>query len=138
VSAIPWKSVRAVFVGIVVTIVVTTLVDIILHVAGVMPPMEVPLTDRLSALALSYRIVITIGAAWVTARLAPDRSMRHALILGGVGTLLGLLGLAATWGRGMGPAWYPIAIAALAVPQCWAGGKLFELRRRAAADLAGA
>ena len=38
--------------------------------------------------------------------------------------------------RGLGPRWYPIALAVLAIPQCWVGGKLYELRaakRRAAA-----
>ena len=35
----------------------------------------------------------------------------------------------ATWNTGMGPNWYPIALAALAIPQCWAGGKIFEARQ---------
>jgi hypothetical protein len=29
----------------------------------------------------------------------------------------------------MGPRWYPIALAALAVPQCWLGGKLYEVTK---------
>ena len=57
--------------------------------------MDEPLTDALALLATSYRIVISVAGAWLTARLAPARPMKHALILGGVGTVLGLVGLAA-------------------------------------------
>jgi hypothetical protein len=122
------KSVWAVVAGVLVIIIVTTLVDIALHALGVFPPMDQPLDDKLSLLATSYRIVISIGGAWLTARLAPANPMKHALILGLVGTVLGLVGVVATWNRGLGPRWYPIALAVLAIPQCWVGGKLYEMR----------
>ena len=122
------KSVWAVVAGVLVIIIVTTLVDIALHALGVFPPMDQPLDDKLSLLATSYRIVISIGGAWLTARLAPAKPMTHALILGLVGTVLGLVGVVATWNRGLGPRWYPIALAVLAIPQCWVGGKLYEMR----------
>lgn len=32
--------------------------------------------------------------------------------------------VAATWNRGLGPHWYPVALIALAMPQAWAGGRL--------------
>jgi hypothetical protein len=56
--------------------------------------------------------------------------MRHAIILGVVGTILGLVGVVVSWGKGLGPTWYPIAIAVLAIPQCWAGGKIHEVQSR--------
>jgi hypothetical protein len=118
------KSVGAVVAGVLVIIVVTTLVDVLLHAVGVFPPMSVPMDDRLSLIATSYRIVISVAGAYLTARLAPEKPMNHALILGVVGTILGTIGVVASWGKGLGPAWYPIALAVLAVPQCWAGGKL--------------
>ena len=121
------KSIWALVAGVLFTIVVTTLVDILLHVVHVFPPMGQPLDDRLSAIALSYRIPITIAGAYLTAKLAPARPMKHAMILGFVGTLLGIAGIAATWNKGLGPSWYPIALAVLAIPQCWAGGRLYEL-----------
>lgn len=124
------RSLLAVGAGIVVTVVVTTLVDILLHVAGIYPPIGEPLTNTLSALALSYRIVITIAAAWLTARLAPARPMKHAIVLGVIGTLLGVVGVIVTWNQGLGPRWYPIAVAALSIPQCWAGGWLHERQSR--------
>jgi len=125
------RSAVAVVAGILFIVVVTTLVDILLHALGVFPPMSVPIDDRLAVLATSYRIVISIAGAYLTARMAPTQPLKHALILGAVGTVLGLVGVMATWGKGLGPTWYPIALAVLAVPQCWVGGKLREMHLRA-------
>lgn len=121
------QSVIAVGVGVVVIIVATTLVDIALHAAGVYPAMGQPLNDGLALLATSYRVAITVAGAWLTARLAPGQPMKHAMALGYVGTALGLIGLIATWGKGLGPTWYPIALTVLAIPQCWFGGRLYGL-----------
>jgi len=124
------KSIWAVVAGVLVIIVVTTLVDIVLHATRVFPPMDQPINDALALLATSYRIVISIGGAWVTARLAPEKPMKHAMILGVVGVVLGLVGVVATWKLGLGPRWYPISLAVLAIPQCWVGGKLYEMQSR--------
>jgi len=122
------KSAWAVVAGVLVIIVVTTLVDILLHVTGVFPPMGQPIDDALALLATSYRIVIGVGGAWLTARLAPDKAMKHAMILGYVGVVLALVGVVATWNLGLGPRWYPISLAVLAIPQCWAGGRIYEMQ----------
>jgi hypothetical protein len=119
------KSVWAVVAGVIFIIVVTTLVDILLHVARIFPPMDQPLDDSLALLATSYRIIISIAGAWLTARLAPDKPMKHAMTLGYVGVILGLIGVVATWNKGLGPRWYPIALVVLAIPQCWIGGKIY-------------
>jgi hypothetical protein len=124
------KSIWAVMTGILAVIGVTTLVDILLHVAHVYPPMDQPLTDPLAALATAYRIPISIAGAWLTARLAPDRPLFHAMVLGYVGTVLGLVGVVTTWNKHLGPHWYPILLTILSVPQCWIGGVLFERRHR--------
>lgn len=122
------KSVGAVVAGVLVIIIVTTLVDIALHAAGIYPPMGEPMTNALALLASTYRLVISIGGAYLTARLAPGRPLKHAMILGGVGVVLGLAGLVATWNLGLGPRWYPISLVVLAIPQCWLGGRLYELQ----------
>jgi hypothetical protein len=123
------RSVWAVVTGVLFVLVVTTLVDIALHMAGVYPPAGRPMSDALAVLATAYRVVIGVAGAWLTARVAPREPMKHAMMLGYVGTLLGLAGVLATWDRGLGPRWYPILLAALAIPQCWAGGKLFVMRK---------
>jgi hypothetical protein len=120
-------SIWAVVAGVLFIIVVTTLVDIALHVIGVYPPMNQPINDALALLATAYRLVISVAGAWLTARLAPNKPMWHAMVLGVVGTVLGLVGVVATWNLGLGPRWYAIALAVLAIPQCWAGGKLYEM-----------
>jgi hypothetical protein len=122
------RSLWAVLAGVLVIIGVTTGVDFALHAAGVFPPMDRPITGAQALLATAYRIVISVGGAWLTASLAPDKPMKHALILGYVGTALGLVGVVATWNLGLGPRWYPIALAVLAIPQCWAGGRIFEMQ----------
>jgi len=81
-------------------------------------------------LATSYRIVISVAGAWLTARLAPGKPMKHAMILGYVGVVLGLVGLLASWNKGLGPRWYPVALVVLAIPQCWAGGRIYEAQSR--------
>jgi hypothetical protein len=127
------RSIWAVVAGVLTIIVVTTLVDLVLHVVQVYPPMNEPLTDGFALLASSYRLVIGVAGAWLTARLAPDRPLHHAMVLGYVGIALGAIGLVATWNLGLGPRWYPISLVVLAVPQCWAGGKIFERQLRARA-----
>jgi hypothetical protein len=122
------KSIWAVVAGVLFIIVVTTLVDVALHMAGVYPPWDQPIGDGLALLATAYRVVISVAGAWLTAKLAPAKPMKHAMILGYVGVVLGLIGLAATWNAGLGPRWYPIALVVLAIPQCWLGGKIYEMK----------
>jgi hypothetical protein len=126
-------SVWAVAAGVLFVVVVTTGVDILLHATGVLPPLDQPIDDADSVLALSYRTVISVGGAWLTARLAPGSPMKHALALGAVGVVLASLGAVATWNLGLGPRWYPVSLIVLAIPQCWVGGWVYLLlqeRRR--------
>src|SRR5262245_34754898 len=121
-------SVSAVAAGAFVIILVTTMVDVVLHLAGFYPPMDQPIDDVQAIVGTAYRIVIGIAGAWLTARLAPNRPMKHALVLGYIGTALGLIGLVATWSKALGPRWYPFAHVVLAIPEVWIGAKLYELR----------
>ena len=120
------KSIWAVIAGVIFVIVVSILVDIVLHAAKVLPPLGVPMDDRSSLIATSYRVVIGIAAGYMTAKLAPSNPMKHALILGTIGTVLGTVGVLASWGSKLGPAWYPIALAVLAIPQSWLGCKFYR------------
>jgi len=122
------KSIRAVVAGVLAIIIVTTIVDIVLHAIHVYPPMDQPMNNALALLATTYRVVISVAGAYLTARLAPDRPLRHAMILGFVGVVLGLAGAVATWNMGLGPRWYPVTLVILGDPQCWVGGKIWEMR----------
>jgi hypothetical protein len=67
-------------------------------------------------LATVYQTIYGILGAYIVARLAPYRPLEHALIGGAVGTVLSIAGAAATWNRGLGPHWYPLALVFLALP----------------------
>jgi hypothetical protein len=139
-----WKSVWAVLAGVLGIIIASTAVDGVLHLAGVYPPMPgkddptppIPLTHGLALLASSYRLLIGVAGGYLTAKLAPDRPLWHAMILGYVGVALGLVGVVATWNLGLGPRWYPISLAVLAIPQCWLGGWLRERQVRDLSSIA--
>jgi len=129
-EARPLRSVGAVAGGLVAIFAVTTAVDAVLHATGVFPPFGAPpMSDALFLLAFAYRVVIGVAGSGLTARLAPRRPMRHALVLGGIGTLLSIAGGIAMWDASR--AWYPIALAVSAVPCAWLGARLFQSRRRA-------
>jgi len=97
------KSIWAVIAGLLAIIIATTVVDIVLHAVHVYPPTNQPINDAQALLATFYRVVIGVAGAYLTASLAPDRPMRHAMILGYVGVVLALVGVVVTWNLGLGP-----------------------------------
>jgi len=62
--------------------------------------------------------------SYIAATLAPNRPMKHALALGVVGFVVNILGAVATWNMNLAPAWFTLALIALALPCAWLGGKL--------------
>jgi len=125
----PGRSFLAVFAGFVTVVVLSTAVDELFHALAVYPPHGEPMPQHgLNLLALSYRVVITILAGALTAKLAPHRSLRgdwkHVWILGAIGLAIGTLGAITMIPKNFGPAWYPILLAASSLPCVWLGGKL--------------
>jgi hypothetical protein len=130
------KSVGAVFAGMLAIIVLSVGADVVLHATGTFPPWGQPVGDALLLLATAYRTVFGVVGGYLTARLAPDRPLGHALALGVVGLAVSIVGSVATWNRGpaFGPHWYPLALVALALPCAWAGGRLYGMQLRARGD----
>jgi hypothetical protein len=122
------RSVAAVAGGIVAGVVLITITDVVLHAMGVFPPWGQPVGDGPLVLATAYRIVFGIVGSNITARLAPDRPMGHAMIAGFMGFVVSIAGAAVTWNRGpaFGPHWYPLALIVTALPCAWVGGWLRE------------
>jgi hypothetical protein len=118
------RSILAVLVGIVVGVALTLGVDAILQQAGIIPPLGGRLSERAALLATGYRAIFNVLAAYITARLAPYRPMLHAMIGGWLGFLVALVGTAVTWNRDLGPHWYAIAVALIAVPCAWIGARI--------------
>jgi hypothetical protein len=120
------KRVAAVFAGVVTVVGLSTLADAVLRAAGIYPPSGQPMADGLFLIAAAYRTAFGFAGGLLAARLAPDHPVTHAVVLGLIGALVGTAGTIATWNRGpeFGPHWYAIAVAALAVPSAWLGGRL--------------
>ncbi|MBI1766050.1 MAG: hypothetical protein HYR56_31990 [Acidobacteria bacterium] len=125
-----FRSVVALLAGFFAVVISHLGTDALMHATGVFPPWGQPMSDALFLLALVYRTVFSVAGSYVTARLAPNRPMQHALLGGAIGLLLSAAGAAATWNRGpeFGPHWYPLALIVLALPCAWAGGRLRELQ----------
>jgi multisubunit Na+/H+ antiporter MnhB subunit len=126
------QSIGAVFAGLVAVFVLSLGTDVVLHATGIYPPWLKPMSTGLWILATAYRIVYGIAGGYITARLAPNRPLLHALVLGVVGLALSIAGAAGTWNRGpeFGSKWYPLAVIAMALPCSWLGGRLVSNSRR--------
>ena len=139
--------------------VVTTATDQILHVLDVYPPWGQPMFDPGdNLLALGYRTVYTVLGGYLAAALAArftarrsgrpatsdaggaplrdaptrDAPMRAALAFGLIGLVLSAAGAAVTITRyDLGPDWYPLLLAAVALPAAWLGGALHRRGGRA-------
>jgi hypothetical protein len=123
------RSLLAVAVGFMAGAALSFATDFALGLAGVLPPIvSGAWTSPQLLLAAAYRGGYSIFGCFLAARLAPDRPMRHALVLGWIGLALNLAGTVAI--RGRGPAWYPISGVVLALPYAWIGGKWREMQIR--------
>jgi peptidoglycan/LPS O-acetylase OafA/YrhL len=113
------RSIWALFAGFLVVVVSSTAADLLMHATGIFPPMGEPMS--------AYRFVFAVIGCYLTARLAPARPMKHALIGGAIGLVLAMIGAVATWNSGpaFGPHWYPLSLVVTAIPCAWIGGRLF-------------
>lgn len=124
------RSVLAVFLGFVAVFVLSLGTDQVFHLLGIYPPWGEPMFDpRLNFLALAYRCVYQVIGGWIMARFAPSAPVAHALAGGVLGLVLCILGAIAMIPKGLGPAWYPIALTISAVPTSWWGGVFFKRGR---------
>ncbi len=122
------QSIAVVLAGFVTVFALSVLMDVIVEGVGIFPSQNDPAEYQqwMLALALAYRTAFTVLGGYVTARLAPQNSLKHAVILGVIGTCAGLAGVIAAWS--FGNHWYPIALTILALPSTWYGGKLTKKR----------
>jgi hypothetical protein len=126
----PLRSIAAIFAGALAAIVLSLGTDVALSAVGVFPALGEPMSDGMLLLATVYRTAYGIAGGYLTARLAPDRPMRHALILGTLGLAVSAAGAVATWNKepALGHEWYPLALVVLALPPAWLGGRLREIQ----------
>jgi len=116
------KSFGAIIAGIIVIVVLSVCTDLLLEKSGLFPSKQVVYSSWMLALALVYRSIYAIVGGYVTALLAPDKPLKHAIILGFIGTVISILGVIAGWN--LSAHWYPIGLVITALPCSWLGGRL--------------
>jgi uncharacterized membrane protein len=118
------KSIWSVLAGMLANVILSLTTDTILEKTGIFtPPDQGFFVTWMIVTALAYRMVYTFLGGYVTARLAPDRPMRHVIILGTIGTVLSIVGIFVAWN--LSQHWYPIALAVTAFPVTWMGGSMW-------------
>jgi hypothetical protein len=126
----PGRSIWAIVAGFVAVVVLSNGTDVLLSKLGIVPPLAQWHTDSLFVWATIYRTVYGIIGSYITARLAPQRPMKHAVIGAIIGMVLGTAVAIATWNKDMGPHWYPIALVVVAIPTARIGAKLLQIQRQ--------
>lgn len=124
------RSILSVVVGFLTVAILSTAMDEVMHRSGIFPPAGSAMTTSLWLVATAYRAVFQVLGGYLTARLAPQRPMRHVWILAIIGQVLSFGGIV-MWkalGEAGGPLWYPILLILLATPTVWLGGRLFMQR----------
>lgn len=118
------KGIGAVVAGFITVVILSIGTDFVLETLGIFPPASQPelFGGWMLVVALAYRSVYAVIGGYVTARLAPNPTMRYVVILGILGLIGGIMGVIA--GRNLSAHWYPVALAATAFPCVWVGGKL--------------
>ena len=118
-----FKSIGAILAGMITGAILSIGTDFVLETIGIFPPPNKGFFIWwMLVLALIYRGVYTVAAGYVTATLAPNQPMRHAIILGIIGVIVTILGSIANWEKSS--VWYPIALILITLPCTWLGGKL--------------
>ena len=119
------KRIGAVLAGFFLIGLLGFLTDTVLQQLGILPiPTEHKFETGHSLLALSYHLLFVVLGGFVTARLAPDRPIAHAITLGILGIVFSALGLIAIITQDLAPAWYGWALIVFSIPVTWLGGKL--------------
>ena len=120
------RSILCILVGFVVVVVLSIATDAILHAVHFYPPLGEYTSGSVLIWATAYRTIYGVIGSYVTACLAPNRPMMHALIGGAIGTVLATAGAIATWNHvpPLGPNWYPVSLIIGALPTAWLGAQI--------------
>lgn len=121
------KSIGAILAGLIFIVITHTATDALLEKAGVLPKDNLFVGTGLILLVIGYRSVFSFIGCYLTAKLAPRKPMKHALILGLIGLVLSSVG--AIVAADLGPAWYGWTLAVISLPLAWLGAKLYERRK---------
>ena len=122
------RSILAIGAGFVLIPVITIGIDLVLMRAmpAVFGAPDANHDLRVLVIGTAYTAVTAIACCWLTAALAPNRPMRHALILGALGVAATVLTLVPQLSSM--PLWFAALSVLLVMPYAWLGGRLRELQ----------
>lgn len=119
------KSVMAVIAGFLFIGITHNGADAILRSMGVLPKDNLFVAPTLILFVIFYRTFFSLIGSYLTAKFAPQNPLKHALILGAIGTILSLGGALASANMNLGPAWYAWSLVVISLPISWLGAKLY-------------
>lgn len=126
-----WKSIRAIFIGWVLTVILIMLREVILNTLFVEGQQAQSNTFTVLSSLLIVRIVIGLAAAsfggYLTARFAPKAGFTHAMILATIHLAL-VIPLLLSGARPPQPGWYQPLLASVAIIGSLIGGLFWFLR----------
>src|SRR4051812_39963253 len=93
------RSIGAILAGTLTIVILSTGTDAAMYAIGIFPTLGQPMSDGLLLLATIYRTIYGIAGSYITARLAPDRPMMYALVLGVMGLVISIVGVVVTWNQ---------------------------------------
>lgn len=122
------KNIRAILAGFLFVIAASIATDMLLIKTGLMKqPFHLNSVGFIIGV-IAYRSLFGVIGSYLTARLAPRKPMRLAMIGGFIGFIVAILGAAAMWD--IPPHWYPITLIITTLPCAWLGAYLFVKRKR--------
>lgn len=123
------KSIKAGVIGIVTGIVLSIGTDKMLESAGIIPKDNLWVGIGIIWFVLFYRVVYNVIGSYIVARLAPSNPMKHAIVVGVLGTVVSAIGAIVTADMNLGPQWYAWTLAALMIPSSWLGAKIYQIKK---------
>jgi surface polysaccharide O-acyltransferase-like enzyme len=120
------RTILAIAAGFLAVVLLSVGTDLVLHLLKIFPPLNQRMAENLFVWATFYRTIYGILGSYITARLAPYRPMRHAMVGALIGMLIGTVGAVATWNKDLGPHWYPVALVLTGIPCAWIGARIRE------------
>jgi len=118
------KSIGAILAGFLSGALLSIATDFIMEKSGMMSMENFKQSSPAIILfVIFYRFIFNVIGCYLTARLAPNKPMKHVIIIGIIGTVLSILGSIAMWEYAI--PFYNITIILMSLPSAWLGGKFF-------------
>jgi hypothetical protein len=119
-----FRSVGAILAGFALGAILSIGADFLMDKIGIMSMDKFNQTPLyIICIVVLYRFLFNVIGCYLTAKLAPNKPMKHVVIIGIIGTVLSILGSFAMWNKAI--PFYNIAIILISLPSAWLGGQLF-------------